>query len=104
MATRGMVFLKRDNGTYEGIYNHYDSYPDGLGDWLAKNVKTQQELENILALGDHSSIQTGEYYNEGDENVIVYTLSGVKEAAKNCGSEWAYVFDSQTNTWQTLKI
>lgn len=43
MSTRGCVAVKQQQG-FKGVYNHYDSYPEGLGkdiwDYLQNEMKT----------------------------------------------------------------
>lgn len=49
MGTRGCVAVRREDGGWQGVYNHFDSYPTGLGvDVFAEARKTLQagELHN----------------------------------------------------------
>lgn len=39
MSTRGCVAVRREDGGWEGVYNHYDSYPEGLGKDVTEAVK-----------------------------------------------------------------
>ncbi len=39
MSTRGSVAIKADFGQWRGVYNHYDSYPSGLGKELWDYLK-----------------------------------------------------------------
>ena len=34
MATRGCVAIRQDDKKWLGVYNHWSSYPSGLGKWL----------------------------------------------------------------------
>jgi len=45
MGTRGLVGIKVD-GKYSGYYNHFDSYPDGLGSKMVEFIKKLNN-ENI---------------------------------------------------------
>jgi hypothetical protein len=48
MGTRGIIgFIQK--GVYRGAYNHFDSYPRGLGDAIIKFIlaHTDQELEEM---------------------------------------------------------
>lgn len=50
MSTRGCVAIKREDG-WEGIYNHFDSYPTGLGADLWERlheVDLSEFAENLL--------------------------------------------------------
>lgn len=55
MSTRGHVAIKED-GKYRYIYNHHDSYIDGLGITLYKHYNNIKKIKNLLELGDTSSI------------------------------------------------
>jgi hypothetical protein len=47
MGTRGAVVLVAD-GQEKTVYNHYDSYPDGLGEtvlkWVREALPNEQEI------------------------------------------------------------
>ncbi|WP_368249347.1 hypothetical protein [Fusicatenibacter saccharivorans] len=55
MSTRGYVAIK-ENGKYKYIYNHHDSYIDGLGITLYKYYKNVNKVKELIALGNTSSI------------------------------------------------
>lgn len=55
MSTRGHVAIK-ENGKYKYIYNHHDSYIDGLGITLYKYYKNVNKVKELIALGNTSSI------------------------------------------------
>ena len=55
MSTRGHVAIK-ENGKYKYIYNHHDSYIDGLGITLYKYYKDVNKVKELIALGNTSSI------------------------------------------------
>lgn len=55
MSTRGHVAIKED-GKYKYIYNHHDSYIDGLGITLYKYYKDVNKVKELIALGNTSSI------------------------------------------------
>lgn len=50
MGTRGLVGWKV-NGEYHGTYNHWDSYPEGLGmkvaKWISEKLKTEEDVKNL---------------------------------------------------------
>lgn len=49
MSTRGHVAIK-ENGKYKYIYNHHDSYIDGLGITLYKYYKDANKVKELIAL------------------------------------------------------
>ena len=55
MSTRGHVGIK-ENGKYRYIYNHHDSYIDGLGITLYQHYKDADKVRELIALGNTSSI------------------------------------------------
>ena len=62
MGTRGYIGIHsaKDN-FFRGIYNHYDSYPTGLGEDIKKTVKDFQETELLFHLKNTKIV------NEADE-------------------------------------
>lgn len=55
MSTRGHVAIKED-GKYKYIYNHHDSYIDGVGITLYKWYQDVNKVRKLIALGNTSSI------------------------------------------------
>lgn len=55
MSTRGYVGI-REKGKYTFIYNHHDSYIDGLGITLYQNYKDVNKVRKLISLGNTSSI------------------------------------------------
>ena len=55
-------------GKYMMIYHHWDGYPEGVGETLTTTYTTYEDIINLLAYGDESSI------NEG--KVIPYSIRG----------------------------
>ena len=62
MSTRGHIAIK-ENVKYKFIYNHHDSYIDGLGITLYKYYKDVNKVKELIALGNTSSI--GSIVEEG---------------------------------------
>lgn len=55
MSTRGHVAIK-ENEKYRYIYNHHDSYIDGLGITLYKHYNNADTVRALIGLGNTSSI------------------------------------------------
>lgn len=55
MSTRGNIAIK-ENDVYTYIYNHHDSYLDGVGITLYKHYKDVEKVKQLIALGDLSSV------------------------------------------------
>ncbi|KXA90372.1 hypothetical protein AKJ61_00800 [candidate division MSBL1 archaeon SCGC-AAA259B11] len=67
MSTRGCVAIKREDG-WEGIYNHFDSYPTGLGADLwerLQEVNLSEFAENLL-----NFTEWRDYLNGGERSLI----------------------------------
>ena len=56
MGTRGF-YCFRYKGLYYVIYNHWDSYPDGLGETLVNQLRNidPQDLRNMIIHRKHLS-------------------------------------------------
>ena len=63
MATNASIAMKTPEGTYVGIYCHWDGYiQHGVGDMLLKNYTTPEDVAKLIEIGDISSL--GENLNE----------------------------------------
>lgn len=58
MATRSRIGLKQANGQIKSIYCHWDGYPDGVGKTLKEHYNSPEKIEELLELGDISSLGT----------------------------------------------
>ena len=56
MATRGTIAMVRDNGSVAQIYSHWDNYLEHNGVLLVNNYNTAAKVEELLSLGDISSL------------------------------------------------
>jgi hypothetical protein len=92
MATRGTIFIEREDGTFEGIYTHWDSYPSHNGKILHNHYNTEEKVNELLANGELSSlletIEDTEFYNQGNKNYQAKTLKDTEKFAE----EYNYIF------------
>jgi hypothetical protein len=56
MATRSRIAIENQDGTVTSIYCHFDGYIDGVGKTLQENYNTREKMEQLIALGDISSL------------------------------------------------
>jgi len=56
MATRSNIAIANQDGTVSSIYCHHDGYIDGVGKVLQENYNTREKMEQLIALGDISSL------------------------------------------------
>ncbi len=56
MSTRSAIIMKCKDGTYRGIYCHFDGYPEGVGQTLHEHYKSYNKVSALIELGDISSL------------------------------------------------
>jgi len=99
MSTRGCVALKTEKG-WEGVYNHYDSYPEGLGAELYSYLKDrindpeamQKFKKELLHAGDWRNYLNGckcEYCGKSPIGQP-HSISGVLFMRKEVSDEEKY--------------
>jgi hypothetical protein len=54
MATRGRIGIKQKSGRIIASYQHWDSYPGGLGFNLVENWEDPKKVSDAIKLGDSS--------------------------------------------------
>lgn len=116
MATRARVGVQNSDGSITSIYSHWDGYPDGIGVALLKAWTTEEQVRELVALGDLSILGTeiGEQHDfdkhgglyghheqndwclafgrdRGEEDVAARTHPA--EAWPDYGQEYEYLFD-----------
>ena len=56
MATRSTIAIQRQDGTVAQIYCHWDGYLSNNGQILLKHYQDPAKIEQLIALGDLSSL------------------------------------------------
>lgn len=56
MGTRSTIALERADGTIIQVYCHWDGYLSGVGAELYNHYNTPEKLEELLLLGDMSTL------------------------------------------------
>ncbi len=56
MATRSSISIRNEDGSYTGIYCHWDGYLSNNGRILAEHYNTEEKIRQLMALGDVSSL------------------------------------------------
>ena len=56
MSTRSSITAKLSDGSYASIYCHFDGYPECVGEMLMTHYIHQDKIDQLLALGDLSSL------------------------------------------------
>ncbi len=117
MATRSAIGIKNKKGEIKAVYCHWDGYPDWVGRVLVENYDTAGKIEELLALGDISSLGQRVKPNENevhtydrpvedvtiayhrdrnDELIPADTSQNIEEFIakfKDCWCEYFYVFE-----------
>lgn len=66
MSTRSLIALKKDDGTFEAVYCHWDGDLAWNGRLLLENYKTYEKVEKLISLGEISSLGTNPYIEIGE--------------------------------------
>ncbi len=59
MSTRSSIAVLKADGSVEAVYCHSDGYLSGVGKTLEEHFATQAKAEELVALGDLSSVMGG---------------------------------------------
>ena len=57
MATRGSISIRNEDGTYTGIYCHWDNYLSHTGRILEQHYADETKIRQLMALGSLSSLR-----------------------------------------------
>lgn len=81
---------------YAEIYQHWDSYPDGLGAELVKYWDTYDKVLNLILGGDASSVGqevTGYVAMEDRDEKYKDLLPNFKDECPSVSEEYQYLFE-----------
>lgn len=116
MATRSTIAVQHADGTISEVYCHWDGYLSNNGDLLAKNYNSLELAEELVSLGDISSLHErihptapmgfGHTFDNPEKGVTVYYRRDRGEdgtaparyrnlseyAAEGGGQEYNYIF------------
>jgi len=65
MSTHSSITAKCNDGKFRSIYCQFDGYIDGNGQILFEHYQDQQKIEDMMALGDMSSLDVSIECPEG---------------------------------------
>lgn len=79
MNTRSFICKEQPDGSYYGIYCHWDGYLTYNGAMLLEHYSNEKKLDELLALGDISSLRENVYpdptlphdFENSQENVTI---------------------------------
>lgn len=99
MSTRSNIAIQRKDGTKTGIYCHYDGYIEYVGAILYENYNTAEKVEELLALGNLSSLGTD------IDSCFAYHRDGGEELCfSDDEQEFNYVFVEEKGIWYVTSI
>lgn len=125
MSTRSLIAIKNDN-TYTSVYCHFDGYPEGVGITLLENYKSKKKMDDLLALGNISSLSKsikkpeGHTFDKPQKGYTVFygrdrgetdinarkheSLQKLIEHLKESWCEYLYIFLPEENKFIFSKI
>ncbi len=110
MATRSAIIEKKSDGTYRGIYCHYDGYLSHNGRILAEHYQDADRVsalidlggisvlgERITPIGKHSFSDREEgttvaYHRDRGEELDIWTGATASDVKAQIDHEYAYIF------------
>ena len=100
MATRSNIAIENQDGSVSAIYCHFDGYIDGVGKILQENYNTREEMEQLIALGDISSLgktieETVAYHRDRGEELqepMQHKTVPLYFEGQNSDIEYSYCF------------
>jgi hypothetical protein len=105
MSTRATIACKHDDGRYAAIYLHFDGYPEHAGRVLEQRHGTPELARMLVSGGDIRSLDangTVDRFSDGNRAVTMPTLAALHDFARNCGTEYVYVFEE--HAWHCHKL
>ena len=112
MSTRSTIAIERKDGTRTAIYCHWDGYIEGVGVTLQLAYNTAEKVEELLKLGNISSLRyytepkTSEHnFEHPEEDVCVAYCRdrGEDFAQSDMKNEFNYTFDEEDACWYVEK-
>jgi len=105
MSTRSFISKVLPDDSIVGVYCHFDGYPDGVGKILSEYYTDSQKVDELIALGSLSELDTTiegtvAYHRDRGESLdppIEYPSSetAIRNARRELGVEWVYIFDDK---------
>lgn len=120
MATNSQIVTRLADGSYRGVYCHFDGHPGGVGTVLQQHYNSQEQAERATSLGALSELgasmecPVGHSYSKpvkgytvafhrdrGEELLFAEaeTLQGCLDAQPFGGAEYFYVWQG---AWRTM--
>lgn len=109
MSTRSFICIKNRNGSYDGIYCHFDGYPEGVGNVLFDHYNTEKKARELIENGDMSCIgDTIEnccfYHRDREEKLSINHFETRFGLLRYIANSWCeYVYEFNDGRWKCGK-
>lgn len=107
MSTRATIACRHDDGRYAAISLHFDGYPEHTGKVLNEHYNNQTAARSLVDGGDLRSFDeatgTAERHSDGNPPAIMPTHASLLTFARNCSTEFLYVFENGEWSFHTLR-
>ena len=103
MSTRSRIAIEKQDGTVTSIYCHFDGYISGNGETLQTNYSNREKVEQLIALGDISSLEsdideTIAYHRDRGEDLNQHQHKDVEGFFVDNMQEYGYLL-TKDNKW-----
>ena len=103
MSTRSRIAIEKQDGTVTSIYCHFDGYISGNGEILQTNYSNREKVEQLIALGDISSLEsdideTIAYHRDRGEDLNQHQHKDVEGFFVDNMQEYGYLL-TKDNKW-----
>ncbi len=98
MSTRSRIGILNEDATVTSIYCHHDGYPSGVGFILINCYTDEDEIYELMSLGDLSSldedIDSCDAYgrDRGEDDVEAKAFESVDDYQNQNDSSYTYLF------------
>jgi hypothetical protein len=104
MSTRSFICIVGQNGGFQGIYCHYDGYPEHVGKILVEHHNSFSAAEAIITgpqIRNFDHDGTVARFGDGTPDDSE-TYDTIDEALHN-GFDYAYLFSEMDNCWKCFE-
>lgn len=97
MSTRAIIGKQIDNDSYFSVYLHREGYVEYSGLLLQKYYATPEQVDQLIALGDMSSLGISVndclFYNRDSKESSEQVKPKLRNMQEICSEEWVYIWD-----------
>jgi len=91
MSTNSRISIARVDGKIDSIYCHWGGYPDYVGRILLEHYNTEEKINELIALGSISSLNSKIKPDDGDEHNFDNPIGDVTVAYHRDRGEDLYI-------------